>query len=110
MRCPHPFVYFCTQQTRDFGVWVSNGGATKSHLPMFNHSEVIVLKNKQINKQTDKQTDAAENIHLTSLCYVPSSQQQEDLSCDTSWCHQQAVMWPRLKSFLQNVETDTGQH
>ena len=38
--------------------------ATKICRPMFNHSEVIVL--------TNKQTDAAENIHLglTSLCYA----------------------------------------
>ena len=30
--------------------------------PIFNRSEVIVLKNKQ--------TDAAENIHLAPLCYA----------------------------------------
>jgi len=35
--------------------------AARFHYPVFNHSEVIVL--------TDKQTDAAENIYLVaSLC------------------------------------------
>ena len=38
----------------------------KFHHPMFNHSEVIML----INKQTDKQTDVTENIHLALLCYT----------------------------------------
>jgi len=42
----------------------------KFHHPMFNRSEGIVRTNKQTIKQTDKQTDAAENIHLASLCYA----------------------------------------
>ena len=42
----------------------------KFHRPTFNRSEVIVLRNRQIDKQT-KQTDAAENIHLAPLCYMP---------------------------------------
>ena len=36
--------------------------AAKFHRLMFNRSEVIVLTNKQV--------DAAENIHLASLCYA----------------------------------------
>jgi len=38
----------------------------KFHYPTFSRSEVIVWT----NKQTDKQTDAAENIHLSPLCYA----------------------------------------
>jgi len=38
--------------------------------PMFNRSEVILLTNRQIDRQTDRQADAAENIHLASLCYA----------------------------------------
>jgi len=38
----------------------------KFHHPTFNHSEVIVLT----DRQTDKQTGAAENIHLAPLCYA----------------------------------------
>jgi len=36
--------------------------AAKFHHPVFNYSEVIML--------TDRQTYAAENIHLTLLCYT----------------------------------------
>ena len=80
---PHRFVYFCgmTQQNAIFGIWGTEGGAynpkfelgrgfctmhlaTKFHHPMFNHSEVIMLTNR------DKQADAAENTHLVSLCYA----------------------------------------
>jgi len=42
----------------------------KFHRPTFSHSEVIVRTNKHTDKLTNKQTDAAENIHLASLCYV----------------------------------------
>ena len=40
--------------------------AAKFQHPTFNRSEVIEMT----NKQTNKQTDAAENVHLASLCYA----------------------------------------
>jgi len=77
--------FFCvvTQQTTTFRVWGLSDGAydpkfelwrhfctlhltTKFHHPMFNLLELIVLT----NKLTNKQTDAAENVHLTLLCYA----------------------------------------
>jgi len=78
---PHRFVYCCiiTQQNVTFWVCRPVEGpmthkfefwrdfctvhlATKFHHSMFNHSEVIML--------TNKQTNVTENIHFTSLCYA----------------------------------------
>jgi len=47
---------------------LDNATNRKFHHPPFNHSEVIMLTNKQTDKLTNKH--AAENIHLTPLCYA----------------------------------------
>jgi len=46
---------------------------TKFHHPMFNHSEVVMLTNKQTFKQANKQTNP-KNIQLASLCYIGRQQ------------------------------------
>jgi len=41
---------------------------TKFHHPMFNRSDVIVLRSTQTHKQTKRDSD--ESIHLAQLCYA----------------------------------------
>lgn len=54
---------------------------TKFHHPMFNHSEFIVLRNKNIHRQTDFVKD----IHLALLCYaggvIIMSSTHKDIHC-----------------------------